>query len=201
MWQLEIGTRVQHINPACIKEYGVIVDRKYDHKGQPYYRVKCDDGSHFNEHNPSYLLPCTNIEGANRQVIEQEAPSKTKSNGGSSDYYKLEINGNPVEVEDILTIVDDSNDAASILQQAKDCLVNRGVERDKPNGERSMKSTVEAFNALTGYSLSESAGWLFMLCLKAARAEGGCFKADDYVDGAAYFALYGEAAAKEANND
>ena len=33
MWQFEIGTRVQHIDPACIKEYGVIVDRKYDHKG------------------------------------------------------------------------------------------------------------------------------------------------------------------------
>lgn len=126
--------------------------------------------------------------------------TKIKSDGGSSDYYKLEINGNPVEVEEILTIVDDSNDAASILQQAKDCLVNRASERDKPNGERSMKSTVEAFNALTGHSLSESNGWLFMLCLKAARAEGGCFKADDYVDGAAYFALYGEAAAKEANN-
>lgn len=88
--------------------------------------------------------------------------------------------------------------AAGMLQEAKDCLVARGVERDKPNGERSMKSTVEAFNALTGHALSESAGWLFMLCLKAARAEGGCFKADDYVDGAAYFALYGEAAAKEA---
>ena len=90
--------------------------------------------------------------------------------------------------------------AAGMLQEAKDCLVARGVERDKPNGERSMKSTVEAFNALTGHSLSESAGWLFMLCLKAARAEGGCFKADDYVDGAAYFALYGEAAAKENEN-
>jgi hypothetical protein len=90
--------------------------------------------------------------------------------------------------------------AAGMLQEAKDCLVARGVERDKPNGERSMKSTVEAFNALTGHSLSESNGWLFMLCLKAARAEGGCFKADDYVDGAAYFALYGEAAAKEAES-
>jgi hypothetical protein len=132
--------------------------------------------------------------------LRARSSTKIKSDGGSSDYYKLEINGNPVEVEDILTIVDDSNDAASILQQAKDCLVNRGVERDKPNGERSMKSTVEAFNALTGYSLSESAGWLFMLCLKAARAEGGCFKADDYIDGAAYFALYGEAAAKEAES-
>lgn len=102
MWQFEIGTRVQHIDPACIKEYGVIVDRKYDHKGQPYYRVKCDNGSHFNEHHPYKLLPCTNLEGVNRQVVDQEAPSKTKSNGGSSDYYKLEINGNPVEVEDII---------------------------------------------------------------------------------------------------
>ena len=102
MWQFEIGTRVQHINPDCIKEYGVIVDRKYDHKGQPYYRVKCDDGSYFNEHNPCYLLPCANLEGVNRQVVDQEAPSKTKSNGGSSDYYKLEINGNSVEVEDII---------------------------------------------------------------------------------------------------
>jgi len=102
MWQFEIGTRVQHIDPDCIKKYGVIVDRKYDHKGQPYCRVKCDDGLYFKEDNPDYLMPCTNIEGANRQVIEQEAPSKTKSDGGSSDYYKLEINGNLVEVEDII---------------------------------------------------------------------------------------------------
>lgn len=33
---------------------------------------------------------------------ETIAPSKTKSDGGSSDYYKLEINGNLVEVEDII---------------------------------------------------------------------------------------------------
>ena len=34
------------------------------------------------------------------------------------------------------------------------------------------------------------------LVLKAARAYGGAFKLDDYLDGAAYFALAGEAAAK-----
>lgn len=28
--------------------------------------------------------------------------TKTKSDGGSSDYYKLEINGNLVEVEDVI---------------------------------------------------------------------------------------------------
>ena len=166
MWQFKIGTRVKHIHPACIKEYGFINEYGYDSKGEPYYIVLCDDGSYFKEYNPDYLLPCAN-----------ERVKTPNSKVGAS------------------------TNAASILQQAKDCLVNRAVERDKPNGERSMESTVEAFNALTGHSLSESDGWLFMLCLKAARAEGGCFKADDYVDGAAYFALYGEASAKEANND
>ena len=33
---------------------------------------------------------------------ETIASTKTKSDGGSSDYYKLEINGNLVEVEDII---------------------------------------------------------------------------------------------------
>ena len=32
----------------------------------------------------------------------EETSSKTKSDGGSSDYYKFEINGNPVEVEDVI---------------------------------------------------------------------------------------------------
>lgn len=156
MWQFEIGTRVQHINPDCIKEYGVIVDRKYDHKGQPYCRVKCDDGLYFNEHNPSYLLPYTN-----------ERVKTPNSRVGAS------------------------TNAASILQQAKDCLVNRAVERDKEQ-ERSMKSCVEAFNALTGKSLTETEGWIFMVVLKLARSQGGSFKTDDYVDMAAYAALAGE---------
>lgn len=90
--------------------------------------------------------------------------------------------------------------AADMLQEAKDCLVARGVERDKPNGERSMKSTVEAFNALTGHELTEEHGWIFMVALKMARSQGGCYKADDYIDMAAYAALAGEAGAKETNN-
>lgn len=81
--------------------------------------------------------------------------------------------------------------AADILQQAKDCLVNRAVERDKEQ-ERSMKSCVEAFNALTGKSLTETEGWIFMVVLKLARSQGGSFKTDDYVDMAAYAALAGE---------
>lgn len=87
--------------------------------------------------------------------------------------------------------------ASDILQQAKDCLVNRASERDKEQ-ERSMKSCVEAFNALTGKSLTEGDGWIFMTVLKLARSQGGSFKLDDYVDMAAYAALAGESGA---NND
>ena len=39
----------------------------------------------------------------------QEA--KIKSDGGSSDYYKLEINGNLVEVEDVIYAKMDCEDA------------------------------------------------------------------------------------------
>lgn len=85
--------------------------------------------------------------------------------------------------------------AADILQQAKDCLVNRASERDKEQ-ERSMKSCVEAFNALTGKSLTETEGWIFMTVLKLARSQGGNFKLDDYVDMAAYAALAGESGGK-----
>lgn len=37
-----------------------------------------------------------------RMVLITEESSKTKSDGGSSDYYKLNINGNPVEVEEVI---------------------------------------------------------------------------------------------------
>lgn len=99
-------------------------------------------------------------------------------------------------------LVEQSTEAATatdILQEATECLTARAVERDKGTSERSMKAAVEAFNALTGHELTESDGWLAMVCLKAARAEGGKFRLDDYIDGAAYFALYGEAA-NNANN-
>lgn len=102
--------------------------------------------------------------------------------------------------ENYLTPVDSEEipfktNAADILQQAKDCLVNRASERDKEQ-ERSMKSCVEAFNALTGKSLTETEGWIFMVVLKLARSQGGNFKLDDYVDMAAYAALAGESGGK-----
>lgn len=86
--------------------------------------------------------------------------------------------------------------APGILQIAADAIADRAAARDQPSGERSMARTVAAFNAITGHALSEREGWLFMAQLKAARAWGGNHHADDYVDGAAYFGLAGEAAAK-----
>lgn len=85
--------------------------------------------------------------------------------------------------------------ASTILTDAAKTISNRAVERDKEE-ERSMLSCVNSFNALTKHTLTEEQGWLFMVVLKMARAQGGAFKLDDYLDGAAYFALAGEAAAK-----
>ena len=83
--------------------------------------------------------------------------------------------------------------APEILAAAAQCISDRAATRDLP-AERSMARTVAAFNALTGHALSERDGWLFMVALKAARATAGSHNADDYTDGAAYFALAGESA-------
>lgn len=73
---------------------------------------------------------------------------------------------------------------------------DRAVIRDSPGGERSMAKTVTMFRILTGLKLSEEQGWKFMECLKMVRSEQGEYCEDDYVDGGAYAALAGEAAAR-----
>lgn len=60
-----------------------------------------------------------------------------------------------------------------------------------------MAATVGAFLAVSGVSLTEEQGWLFMALLKAVRSQQGNYRADSYEDGAAYFALAGEAAARD----
>ena len=49
-----------------------------------------------------------------------------------------------------------------------------------------MKSTVDAFKAITGVTLTEEQGWLFMAVLKAVRSQQGVYSSDSYEDGAAY---------------
>lgn len=87
--------------------------------------------------------------------------------------------------------------AASILNSALGHMEDRAATYDKPSGERSMGKTVQMFNTLTGCGLTEEQGWLFMTCLKLARSQQGDYRADSYEDGAAYFALGGEIAAKD----
>ena len=86
--------------------------------------------------------------------------------------------------------------ASEFLFSAMDHMKDRAKTYDSPWGERSMKKTVDLFNALTGLGLSEEEGWKFMICLKLTRSEQGEFKADSYEDGAAYFALAGESAGR-----
>lgn len=85
--------------------------------------------------------------------------------------------------------------AASILKAGLGHMEDRAKTYDADGGERSMAKTVEAFNALTRRDLTETEGWLMMVCLKLARANQGGFRMDSFEDGAAYMALMGECAA------
>src|SRR5690554_1735366 len=87
--------------------------------------------------------------------------------------------------------------AHDILKAAAGHMQDRAATYDKPEGERSMGATVEAFKAVTGHRLTEEQGWLFMALLKAVRSQQGGLRMDSYEDGAAYFALAGESAARD----
>jgi hypothetical protein len=81
--------------------------------------------------------------------------------------------------------------AKEMLVSGANLIDERGKTRD--NGEeRSMGACVRAFNAVFNTELTETQGWFFMVLLKMSRSKGGEHSDDDYVDGAAYFALAGE---------
>ena len=87
--------------------------------------------------------------------------------------------------------------APDILDAAAGHLRDRAVTYDKPDGERSMGATCDAFFCVSGLYLTAEQGWLFMAILKMVRAQSGNYRADSYEDGAAYFALAGESAAED----
>lgn len=95
------------------------------------------------------------------------------------------------------TVDEPQPSAAGFLHAALKHMEDRAATYDKPEGERSMGATVSAFQAVTGITLTEEQGWLFMILLKAVRTQQGGYRADNYEDGAAYFGLCGEAASKE----
>jgi hypothetical protein len=83
-------------------------------------------------------------------------------------------------------------DAQSILRASQERMQKAAVERDSPDGERSMQKAVEIYKAWTGIVLSEDDGWRFMICLKQAREIQGEIHIDDYVDLSSYPSLLGE---------
>lgn len=91
--------------------------------------------------------------------------------------------------------------AIDLLEKAAGHLKDRVATYDKPEGERSIGAAVEAFKAITGDGIMNTGerGWLFMAILKMVRSQQGNYRADNYEDGAAYFALMGESACEERN--
>jgi hypothetical protein len=98
-------------------------------------------------------------------------------------------------VPEIRTVVErmvENVNAQDFLEDASEAMKARAALRDNPEGERSMATIVNTFNALTGHDLTVSEGWEFMVLLKMVRGRQGFFHADDYVDMASYSALLGE---------
>lgn len=89
--------------------------------------------------------------------------------------------------------------AHEFLGKAQALMLERGQQYDKPEGERSMARTVQAFNAITGQDLTESEGWMLMAVLKQVRlfTRPG-FHADSAEDAVAYVSLLAEAKQSEA---
>jgi hypothetical protein len=102
-------------------------------------------------------------------------------------------NGNTAEHYDEPPAIEYTRTAEQFLSQAADLLIERGKQYDKPGGERSMGSTVKAFNAITNKALSESEGWLFMSILKRVRQFQGPYHKDSAEDGVSYASLEAEA--------
>ena len=89
--------------------------------------------------------------------------------------------------------------ASQFLSKAAAIMEERGKQYDKPEGERSMGRTVEAFNTITGHCLTEAEGWLLLQLLKDVRQwqRRGAYHADSAEDCIAYAALKAEALAAE----
>lgn len=85
------------------------------------------------------------------------------------------------------------------LQAAIDVQKERGAQYDKPSGERSMGTTVAAFNCITGNNLKEQDGWMLLGLLKLVRQSQNPEKYhhDSALDFVAYASLYAEAASEQ----
>ena len=83
--------------------------------------------------------------------------------------------------------------APEMLNRASELMIERAVQYDSPEGERSMEKIITAFNAITGKDLSEAEGWMLMVILKMVRDRVRLnAHQDSCEDLISYAALYGE---------
>lgn len=91
--------------------------------------------------------------------------------------------------------------AIAILSSARSHMEERAATYDSPEGERSMKDTVDIFNRFHRTEITEAQGWHFMQILKDVRFfRAKEYHADSAEDCAAYAGLKAEAKAKEIEN-
>lgn len=109
---------------------------------------------------------------------------------GKEDWIDAYITNKDYLPEEENVPIKDTYEATDFIDLAKQILKDRAKERDVSK-ERSMAKIIGCFNTLTGWNLSVSDGWLFMVCLKLARSSTK-FNEDDVIDGINYMALYGE---------
>lgn len=84
--------------------------------------------------------------------------------------------------------------APMLLERAAQHQRDRAATYDRPDGERSMASTVVAFNAITGHALTEEHGWLLLALLKFVRDQHSkTGHRDSCEDAISYASLYAEA--------
>lgn len=91
--------------------------------------------------------------------------------------------------------------AEEFLDAAGRTLKQRGTAYDSPQGERSMKKTVDLFNLRTGKDLTETEGWIFLGYLKDVRQDSAGGAHQDYaLDKVGYALLEAEARFRERMN-
>lgn len=84
--------------------------------------------------------------------------------------------------------------STDFLEVCKQVQQERAEQYDSPDGERSMGKTVAAFNAISGHSLTEAEGWLFMQVLKDVRQwQRKEYHEDSALDSVSYASLKAEA--------
>lgn len=88
-----------------------------------------------------------------------------------------------------------SKDASNLCLKASELLAERGKQYDGSGKERSMASTVAAFNAVYGTNLTEQQGWHFMVILKMVRQRAG-----GHIDSAEDLIAYAALAAETVHN-